>query len=328
MNIWIIDKILLKKCLYAVIFTYWIFVGIILSIFDSSLKNNYVYVLGVNSLFFAQIVTYHKLMKKEKALFLSISGITIDRHSLFSILSNFGIHLNRWYSIVASVSIGFIYIVSLILLKVLMWNQIITLYGSITLIFTVFTAIKLYLKYIFYILALRKIAKLEFATFTPISLYNPSETTWIVKFTDMMSSFSKYFGVLGIAYTLLFYFTTPLSAISFSNNQLTINTPNNIAFLITWGVIVILIGFGYILFDYQWKNYIKNIIKKIKRQRLLEYENIPNRQSKLNKDYLELFNLYKDTPNFPELFNGQNINPIGYIPIIINLYNVIISLLS
>lgn len=227
MDIWIVDKILSKKCLWTVIFTCWIFIGVILSIFDSSLKNNYVYVIGVNSLLFAQIVTYHNLKKKENILSLSISGVTIDSYSLFSIFSRFGTYLQKWYSIAISLAIGIIYIVSLILLKVLMWNQVITVYGSITLIFTVFVAIQLYLKYILYILILRKIAKLEFTTFTPISLHNPSEATWIVNFTDTMSSFGNYFGILGIAYTLLFYLTTPLAAISFSNNKLNINTPNN-----------------------------------------------------------------------------------------------------
>lgn len=328
MNIWIVDKILSKKYLWGVIFTCWIFLGIILSIFDSSLKNNYIYVLGVNFLLFAQIVTYHNLMRKEDVLSLSISGVTVDGYLLFSIYNRFGTYLQKWYSIIISLAIGIIYIVSLILLKVLMWNQIITVYGSITLIFTVFIAIQLYLKYILYILTLRKISKLEFNTFTPISLYNPSETIWIVKFTDTMSSFGNYFGVLGIAYTLLFYLTTPLSAISFSNNKLSINTPNNIAFIITWGIITILIGFGYILFDYLWKNYIKNIIKQIKRKRLLEFDNIQNQLPPLNRDYIELFNLYRDTPNFPELFNGQYINPLGYVPVIINLYNVIIPFLS
>ncbi|HGA1198255.1 TPA: hypothetical protein ACIRGC_002284, partial [Streptococcus suis] len=96
----------------------------------------------------------------------------------------------------------------------------------------------------------------------------------------------------------------------------------------TWGIIVILIGLGYILFDYLWKTYIKIIIKKIKRNRLLEYDNSPNQQSQLNKDFIDLFNLYRDTPNFPELFNGQHVNPLGYIPVIINLYNVIIPFLS
>lgn len=328
MNIWIVDKILSKKCLWGVIFTCWIFFGIILSIFDSSLKNNYVYVLGVNLLLFAQIVTYHCLMRKEDLLSLSISGITIDGYSLFSICNRFGTYLQKWYSIIISIAIGIIYIISLILLKVLMWNQVITVYGSITLIFTVFIAIQLYLKYIFYILTLRKIANLEFTTFTPISLHNPSEATWIVKFTDTMSTFGNYFGVLGIAYTLLFYLTTPLSAISFSNNKLNINTSNDIVFIITWGIIAILIGLGYILFDYLWKTYIKIIIKKIKRNRLLEYDNSPNQQSQLNKDFIDLFNLYRDTPNFPELFNGQYVNPLGYIPVIINLYNVIIPFLS
>lgn len=246
----------------------------------------------------------------------------------FQYLVKIVIILNKWYSITVSFAIGLIYFISLILLKVLIWNELITIYGAITLILTVFIAIQLYLKYLLYILTLRKISKLEFTTLTPVSLHNPSESDWIVKFTDSMSSFSNYFGILGIAYTALFYLTTPLSAIKFTGNTLIIDTPNNLVFKITWGIIFILIGFGYLIFDYLWKKYIREIIKKIKRMQLKEYDITDYSNKQLNKDYIELFKLYKDSPNFPQLFNGKIFNPIGYIPILINLYRLLQPFLS
>lgn len=322
MKIKIVDQILSQKCFWTVIFSCWIFIGIILSIFDSSLKNNYVYVLGVNSLLLAQIITYRNLMKKERNVSTSISGTKVNDLPLFSILSKNSDYLNKWYSITVSFTIGVTYFVSLILLKVLIWNELITIYGAITLILTVFIAIQLYLKYLLYILTLRKISKLEFTTLTPVSLHNPSESDWVVKFTDNMNSFSNHFGILGIAYTSLFYLTTPLSAIRFSENILIIDTPNNLAFVITWGIIFILIGFGYVILDYIWKKYIEAIIKKIKRMQLTEYDTTTNNRQ-INKDYIELFKLYKDSPNFPQLFNKKTLNPIGFIPILINLYRLL-----
>ena len=322
MKIKIVDQILSQKCFWTVIFSCWIFIGIILSIFDSSLKNNYVYVLGVNSLLLAQIITYRNLMKKERNVSTSISGTKVNGLPLFSILSKNSDYLNKWYSITVSFTIGVTYFVSLILLKVLIWNELITIYGAITLILTVFIAIQLYLKYLLYILTLRKISKLEFTTLTPVSLHNPSESDWVVKFTDNMNSFSNHFGILGIAYTSLFYLTTPLSAIRFSENILIIDTPNNLAFVITWGIIFILIGFGYVILDYIWKKYIEDIIKKIKRMQLTEYDTTTNNRQ-INKDYIELFKLYKDSPNFPHLFNRKTLNPIGFIPILINLYRLL-----
>lgn len=323
MEIKIIDKILSQKCFWTIIFTCWVFIGIIVSIFDSSLKHNYIYVFGVNSLLLAQIITYQNLMKKEIILKMSISGTKVNNLPLFPIFSKNNSYLNKWYSITVSFAIGLIYFISLILLKVLIWNELITIYGAITLILTVFIAIQLYLKYLLYILTLRKISKLEFTTLTPVSLHNPSESDWIVKFTDSMSSFSNYFGILGIAYTALFYLTTPLSAIKFTGNTLIIDTPNNLVFKITWGIIFILIGFGYLIFDYLWKKYIREIIKKIKRMQLKEYDITDYSNKQLNKDYIELFKLYKDSPNFPQLFNGKPLNPIGFIPILINLYRLL-----
>ena len=131
MKIKIVDQILSQKCFWTVIFSCWIFIGIILSIFDSSLKNNYVYVLGVNSLLLAQIITYRNLMKKERNVSTSISGTKVNGLPLFSILSKNGDYLNKWYSITVSFTIGVTYFVSLILLKVLIWNELITIYGAI-----------------------------------------------------------------------------------------------------------------------------------------------------------------------------------------------------
>ena len=97
MKIKIVDQILSQKCFWTVIFSCWIFIGIILSIFDSSLKNNYVYVLGVDSLLLAQIITYRNLMKKERNVSTSISGTKVNDLPLFSILSKNSDYLNKWY---------------------------------------------------------------------------------------------------------------------------------------------------------------------------------------------------------------------------------------
>lgn len=328
MEIKIVDKILSQKCFWTIIFICWIFIGIVVSIFDSSLKYNYVYVLGVNSLLLVQVITYKNLMKKEINLKKSISGTKVNNLPLFPMLSKYSSYLKKWYSISICFIIGLIYFVSLILLEVLTLHELITIYGAITLILTIFIAIQLYLKYILYILSLRKISKLDFISLVPFSLHNPSESDWIVKFTDSMSSFSNYFGILGIAYTTLFYLTTPLSAIKFTDNKLVIDTPNNLVFLITWGIIFILIGFGYLIFDYLWKRYVKEIINKIKGMQLKEYDITDHSNKQVNKDYVELFKLYKDSPNFPQLFNGKTLNPIGYIPILINLYRLLQPFLS
>ena len=37
-------------------------------------------------------------------------------------------------------------------------------------------------------------------------------------------------------------------------------------------IIFILIGFGYLIFDYLWKKYVKEIINKIKGMQLKEYD--------------------------------------------------------
>ena len=109
MEIKIIDKILSQKCFWTIIFTWWVFIGIIVSIFDSSLKHNYIYVFGVNSLLLAQIITYQNLMKKEIILKTSISGTKVNNLPLFPIFSKNNSYLNKWYNISICFVIGLIY---------------------------------------------------------------------------------------------------------------------------------------------------------------------------------------------------------------------------
>ena len=95
MEIKIIDKILSQKCFWTIIFTCWVFIGIIVSIFDSSLKYNYIYVFGVNSLLLAQIITYQNLMKKEIILKTSISGTKVNNLPLISKIIKNSDYINK-----------------------------------------------------------------------------------------------------------------------------------------------------------------------------------------------------------------------------------------
>lgn len=303
-------------------FIFWIALGLLLSKFDTSLKYNYVYVIGVNILIPLEIYARKKIFNTETSFANSISGISVDNIPLNSIYQKSKRILTFKICTIISLIVGFIYFISLICLDVLKYDALITYYGMLTLIPAVFIAIKLYIKYVIYICMLKNLSNLKWHKFPSLSLLNPSETHWIKKISITMNLFSKYFAIIGLAYTLLFYLTTPLTAISLNDGILDIFTNNFVAFIITWFIIMIFICAGYFILNLLWKAYIKKIIRKIKANTLKKV----GKQStvgNINKDYLELFKIYKDTPDFPELFKVINIDVIATLTILLNIGKLI-----
>lgn len=261
MRIKIIDKFLSNRDFWKASFICWILLGIIISVFDSSLKYNYIYVICANCLLFGQVKAYESLMRKESTLKVSISDNRVGDTSLFSILNKYGSYLNTRYSIFICFAIGLIYFVSLISLGALTLSKLITIYSGISLVLTVFIAMQLYLKYVLYILSLREISKLDFTPLVSSSSADSSKPDWIVKFTDVMSLFSNYFGMLGITYAMLFHLTTSLSSIDSTSSM--DSTYSSIAFLVTWSIVFMFICIGYLVFDYLWNGYTKDILNKL-----------------------------------------------------------------
>lgn len=308
-------------------FIFWIVLGLLLSIFDTSLKYNYVYVVGVNILIFLENCACKKIFSTETLFVNSISGIKVDDKPLNSIYQKFKRILTYKIWDVTSLVVGVIYFISLIYLNVLKCDALITYYGMLTLLTAVFIAIKLYIRYVIFIFMLKDLSNLKWHNFPPLSLLNPSETHWIKRISITMNLFSKYFAIIGLMYTLLFYLTTPLTAISLNGGKLNIFTNNRWAFIITWFIIMIFIGIGYFVLNFLWKAYIKKIIRKIKAntlKRVGKQSTIGN----INKDYLELFKIYKDTPDFPELFKVISIDIIATLTILLNIGKLIQSLIK
>lgn len=304
----------------------WILVGIVISHSDRSLDNNYIHVIVVNIMLFLEIHIINVISKEESKFKTVISGLEISiNYNLMANYSKLKTWFSRSYTKAFSLLMGVLYLYIMVSLRILDVNSLIFYYGSITLIITVYYALRLYFKYLFYIYFLKEISSQKLNNKNYNRLF-PSRTQWIVNIADFMNKFRFYFSVLGCMYTFEYLFTMDRQFLMFRENSLLISTPNNCMFITSWVVIILFIGLGYFVYSELTKHYLIRIIKKYENLTLCEYETgvIKNTQ---REEYILLYKLYATNSKVIHTDTNFFEHLVPYIPIVLNLLKIVKELL-
>lgn len=303
----------------------WGILGIIISCNDTTLQNNYLHVIFVNLILITEIYVINKISEEEKKLKQNISGLKISlNYNLMEHYNKLSLYFSNHICHIIPILIGIIYLYFLLSLNILNIKSFIFYYGMITLIITVYYAIRLYIKYFFYIYFIKKISDCDFNNVNYNRLF-PNRTEWIICIADFMNKFKYYFSILGCFYTLE-YFHSMNNFFIFNKNNVTINitisTPNNNMFIISWIIIFIFIGVGYFVSYKTYEHYLLKIINKYKNLTLKEYETIEQKKTQDDDNYIKIYTLYLEKENnkviYTDTFLIQNFIP--YIPIFLNVY--------
>ncbi len=299
----------------------WIFIGLLISFWDKSLDNNYIHVIVVNLILLLEILAIKEIYKEEEIFKQNISGLVIsNNYNLMANYNKLNMIFSKLYFKLLSIIVGILYLFFLISLNILNMNTVIFYYGAITLIITVYYAIRLYFKYLFYIYFIYKISKQKFSNINYNRLI-PNRTKWIISITDLMNKFKYYFSILGIMYTLEYLFTMDKRFFTLNGNHIVITTPNDYMFIVSWLIIFFLIGVGYFAYSKIIQYYIIKIIKQYENITLKEYEseNKLYKHEKMN-EYIQIYKLYTTNNKYvySDTFMLEHLLP--YIPIVLNVY--------
>lgn len=309
-----------KKLCYIILV--WVLIGIAISHSDVSLENNYIHVIVVNIMLLFEFHVINIISKEELKFKKVISGLEISQE--YNLMANYS-KLKTWfskpYTKVLSILMGMLYLYIMVLLKILNVKSLIFYYGSITLMVTVYYAIRLYCKYLFYIYFLKKISEQKLNKKNYNRLF-PNRTEWIINIADFMNKFKYYFSILGCMYTFEYLFTMDGQFLILRENNVVISTPNNYMFITSWLVIIIFIGLGYFVYNELIKHYLIKIIKKYENLTLQEYETSATNEAKRD-EYILLYKLY--ATNNKVIHTDINFleHLVPYIPIIFNFFRII-----
>lgn len=311
----------------------WIIIGIFISCFDTSLNLNYVHVIIVNGMLILEWHIINEISKKEYKYTRIISALEIaENFRLNTQQVELGKILSSWYVKLISIVMGILYLYMMVSLEILKINTLIFLYGSITLISTVYFAIQLYIKYILYIYFIKKISDQDFKN----SNYDrvlPNRTYWIVSTANFFNIFKFYFSVLGCIYTFEYLFTMKKEFLYFKDNHIVLNTPNDFIFIVSWIIIFVFIGLGYFIFSELIKYYLLKIVKKYENLALKRFSTFMNDSEistidpEQESEYVKYYKLYAQTTEIYCTEKNFSDNIFPYIPILLNIYKVLQSFL-
>jgi hypothetical protein len=170
--------------------------------------------------------------------------------------------LQSYWAIPGLVAISSLYIYSTISLKYLEMNST-GYYALLMIALVMLSAILGQTCYIYYLLLLRRVSRSEKFKY---NFYFPARTDWVQLLTQVGDRLSNAFFVLGFIYTTVFFLNMPSGyiRISLSPWHLKLSTPNNLAFLVSWITIFVIIIFAFPMYAWVKARCLRAIVRRLK----------------------------------------------------------------
>jgi len=170
--------------------------------------------------------------------------------------------LQSYWALPGLLTVGSLYIYATISLKYIALNP--TGYYALVMIgLVMLSAILGQTCYVYYLLLLYRVAASE--TFK-YNFYFPARTDWVQLLTRTGARLSNAFFVLGFIYTLVFFLNMPNSYITISLHpwRIVLATPNNVAFVVSWITIFIIIILAFPAYAWLKARYLRILIRRLK----------------------------------------------------------------
>lgn len=125
--------------------------------------------------------------------------------------------------------------------------------------------------YVYYLLLLRKISKYDAFKY---NFYFPARTDWVQFLAYIGTHLSNGFFMLGFIYTTVFYLNMPSSYLTITPHPLRVRiaTPNNLAFIVCWLTIFVIIPVAFLVYASFKARYLRAIIRRLKDTSIAEIQ--------------------------------------------------------
>lgn len=166
-----------------------------------------------------------------------------------------------------------------------------------------------YMQYLFFLWFLYRIGKnVQFKEYA-YNYYSPAKTEWIIQLAKISQRLRNYFLIIGLIYSVEYYILVPTDILQVQDNIVTMSTPNNIAFIVSWVALFILVIIAFPVLNHVQYVLVVNIVEKLKATTkhdiselmLVEQENSTTRFERLSVifTYSSLITFVDKESNYP-----------------------------
>ncbi len=195
-----------------------------------------------------------------------------------------------------------------------------------------------YAQYLFFLWFVYRAGKLKYRR-ESYNIYAPAETPWVVLIAKISQRLRAFFLWIGLIYVIEYSILIPTDKISFSDDSIFLNTPNNGAFLISWLVLFLLVIIAFPIINYYQRKFVTNLVESLKEQTVHELSILMDEEKSRNSDpkqrmsitiiYSIIIENIRRSKNYPikQMFGYETIMTFVTFSVhVLNLYNKIMTI--
>ena len=140
-----------------------------------------------------------------------------------------------------------------------------------------------YAQYVIFLWFIYKAGKCQFNCYD-YNFYVPAESAWISQIAKTSQHLRNFFLFIGFIYVVEYSILIPADKITFENGTISLNTPNNIAFIISWIALFLLVIIAFPILNHIQYTLIVRIVNKLKDHAIGELSDLMKQEQHYSKN--------------------------------------------
>lgn len=198
-----------------------------------------------------------------------------DQNLLVKVPEVGGLFTNRFmplqssiWSVLAAIIITVFFFSCIVLLEYIE-ADIIGLYAIYIAGTSVLIGVYAYMQYIYFLWFIYQAEKCSFDHYS-YNMRAPAESAWISQLAKTSQRLRNQFLFIGLIYVIEYSILIPTDKISFDSGGISLSTPNNAAFVISWAALFLLVILAFPVLNHVQHRLVVRLVKKLKSQTISE----------------------------------------------------------
>ena len=195
-----------------------------------------------------------------------------------------------------------------------------------------------YVQYLCFLWFVYQAGKLEYRG-ESYNIYSPAATPWVSQLAKTSQKLRSFFLWIGLIYVIEYAMLVPTDKISFEDDMIALNTPNNVAFLISWLALFLLVIIAFPVINHYQRKFVTDLVEKLKDQTVQDLSVLMVEEKRREQDkhkrmstvitYSVIIENIQHTKSYPikQLFGYETVMTfVTFVVHVLNLYSKIASI--
>lgn len=140
-----------------------------------------------------------------------------------------------------------------------------------------------YLQYLYFLWFIYRIGECEFNCYS-YNIYAPAGTMWVTQIAKTSQRLRNFFLFIGLIYIIEYSMLIPTNKIELSEGIISLYTPNNTAFVISWIALFLLVIVAFPIINYVQHMLVVRVVNRLKAQTVNELTELMYEEQRCSKN--------------------------------------------